>query len=111
MSIHARTPPQDEEKFTGLKALLERAGLSVDEVVGLFEVSRVSIYAWMKDHGPQQPLIRSRALRVIALLEKVVASGDLPLVEVEKKDRPQVLKAVFKKHLMQPPKPAPRAED
>lgn len=103
-------PPADD-KFKSLKALLEKAGLSVDEAVPLFSVSRVSIYTWMNDHGPQQPLIRSRALRVIALLEKVVASGDLPLVEVAKKDREQVLSSIFKKHLTPPAKPAARAED
>lgn len=103
-------PPADD-KFKTLKPLLEKAGLSVDEVVPLFEVSRVSIYTWMNDHGPQQPLIRSRALRVMALLEKVVASGDLPLVEVEKKDRPQVLSSIFKKHLAAPPRKPSRAED
>jgi len=111
MSETIRTPPPGEEKFTGLKALLERAGLSVDEVAPFFEVSRVSIYNWMADHGPQQPLIRSRALRVIALLEKIVASGDLPMIEVPKADRPQVLKAIFKKHVAVPAKPAARAED
>lgn len=103
-------PPADD-KFTTLKPLLEKAGISVDEVVPLFEVSRVSIYTWMNDHGPQQPLIRSRALRVIALIEKVVAAGDLPLVEVEKKDRHQVLTAVFKRHLAPLPKAPARAED
>jgi hypothetical protein len=112
MTEHNKTPPPDEEKFQdALRDLLSRAGLSVDEVTSLFEVSRVSIYSWMKDHGPQQPLIRSRALRVIALIEKVVASGDLPLNEVPKQDRPQVLHAVFKKHLAPQAKPVSRAED
>lgn len=103
--------PPASDKFTMLRSLLEKAGLSVDEVAPLFEVSRVSIYTWMNDHGPQQPLIRSRALRVIALLEKVTASGDLPLVEVEKKDRHQVLTTIFKKHLAVPAKRPARAED
>ena len=104
-------PPAEEKFGENLKALLDRTGLSVDEVVPLFEVSRVSIYTWIKEHGPQQPLIRSRALRVIALLEKVEKSGDLPLVEVEKKDRHAVLTAIFKKHLTPPVKRPARAED
>jgi hypothetical protein len=105
-------PTHDDSKFKDhLRDLLHTAGLSVDEVVPMFEVSRVSIYTWMNDHGPQQPLIRSRALRVITLIEKVVAFKDLPLVEVQKKDRPRALSAVFKKHLAPPPKAAPRAED
>jgi len=116
--------PPGEEKFgKHLKDLLRRTGLSVDEVTPLFGVSRVSIYTWIMEKpvrpeldgtasvGPQQPLIRSRALRVIALLEKVEKSGDLPLVEVEKKDRPAVLEAVFKKHLTPPVKRQARAED
>ena len=111
MTEHNKTPPSDEAKFTSLRDLLTKAELSVDEVTSLFEVSRVSIYSWMKDHGPQQPLIRSRALRVIALIEKVVASGDLPLKEVPRQDRPKVLHAVFKKHLAPAVKPAARAED
>lgn len=111
MTAKTTPGPPGEEKFKTLKPLLEKAGLSVDEVVPLFEVSRVSIYTWMSDHGPQQPLIRSRAIRVILLLEKVVASGDLPLQDVQKKDRPQVLSQVFKKHLAPPAKQAPRAED
>ena len=103
--------PPDEEKFVALRGLLAKAELSVDEVTSLFEVSRVSIYSWMKDHGPQQPLIRSRALRVITLIEKVVAAGDLPLKEVPRADRPTVLTNGFRKHLAPPVKPASRAED
>lgn len=111
MSTKTTPGPPGEEKFQNLRDLLHRAGLSVDEVVPLFEVSRVSVYAWMSDHGPQQPLIRSRALKVIALLESIVAKGDLPLKEVQKKDRPQVLKSVFKRHVACPPKPPARAAD
>lgn len=111
MSETIRTPPPGEEKFASLKALLERAGLSVDEVAPFFEVSRVSIYNWMSDHGPQQPLIRTRALRVIAILERIVASGDLPMIEVPKADRSQVLRVIFKKYVAVPARQPARAED
>ena len=90
------------DEFCELGALLKKAGLTVAEIAPVFGVSRVSVYTWISDKGPQQPVIRRQALAAIHLIERVVEAGDLPMIEVEQKDRGTVLAAIFRKHLKPP---------
>ena len=85
--------------FNNFSDLLSRAGITVEEIAKLCRVSRVTIYAWREGNAPNQQLILDRAERIIAAVEKAVAAGALPIVNLEKDAKYLKLAETLRKHL------------
>ena len=86
--------------FNELLGLLERAAINGAEAAGLFKVSRTLVYEWLtRGNGPHQEVIRAFTLRQIALIQKAITAGALPLNGVPKRDRKRMLSEVLRKQM------------
>lgn len=65
--------------FNNFLTLLEKAGIPVAVAAIIFKTSRPTIYSWGAGHPPNQELLLTTALRLIAMIERAVEAGDLPL--------------------------------
>lgn len=88
------TTPYDFKKFA---ALLDRAGITAVEASDLFKTSRPSIYHWRKGNTPTQQVTREYAERLITVIAKAIAAGDLPLPEGQE-ERMKAYAEVFRRH-------------
>ena len=82
------------------KELLAAAGLSKAEAAKIFGTTRPTMYHWCSGAAPTQKVLRDNANRVINLLNKALAAGDLPLsADVAKEQRLNALLSALRKQL------------
>jgi len=91
------TPPTYD--FNNLRALLDKAGISIAEASVIFKTSRPTLYSWCSGNAPTQGLLLSNAERLIKVIERAVAAEDLPVVDLEKEKRLPAITAELRKHL------------
>lgn len=87
------------EPFINLRKTLDAAGITVAEASALFKTSKPSVYHWCEGNAPAMPLVRDNALKMIRLIEKSVAGGDLPLMDVEPEKRIGEITKALRKYL------------
>lgn len=85
--------------FTQLRALLDRAGISIFEGAQIFKVSKVTLYSWCDGAPPNQALLLANTERLIKVIEKAVAAGSLPIVDIPKEERVTAIVTALRKHL------------
>ena len=87
------------ETFKNLRTLLDKAGITVTEAAELFKTSKPTVYHWCRGNAPSMPLVRDNALRMVKVIERAIAGGSLPLVDVMPERRSAEILAALRKHL------------
>lgn len=85
--------------FTKLGDLLKSAGITIAEASKIFKASRPTIYSWVAGNAPTQELLLRNTERLIAVIERAVTAGSLPLVDAEKEARVPEIMTRLRKHL------------
>ena len=89
-----------DQIFKNLRALLDKAGITVSEASEIFKVSRPTIYFWCDGHPPTQGLLLSNALRMIKVIERACDAGSFKgFSDLPKEERMAELVKILRGHL------------
>jgi len=87
----------------GLKKVVKKAGIHVDEFAAFCGVSRIAVYGWFNG-GTINPLRKPRIDKLMTALQSAIDSGDLPIERpkirrVDKADVTMKIRTIVIKHL------------
>lgn len=85
--------------FSNLRALLDKADISVSNAAVIFKTTRVTIYSWCEGKAPTQLLLLNNTERLIRVIERAVEAGDLPLLDVDPAQKLGKIMSTLRKHL------------
>ena len=81
-----------------LKYILKDSKITISEIADIFQMTRQTLYRWLKGVKPRQKIAYQVVTSYFAQLQKAVERGDLPLPkEIKRSERKAVIKALLKR--------------
>jgi hypothetical protein len=79
-----------------IKAILTAAGLSPEDAAPIFQVTKPTVYNWIKGATPKSVFIYNRALEICSLMNEAVSRGWLPVTPgMSKEDRAEEIRIIL----------------